>query len=260
MKVLFLPEYPEREFYTIIPIFMRLGWFATQDPDDDFRFAMCWQDRTWVEADPVLLEVAQSKPVLNLNCLDISKRRVERAFFEVFGRSSFVDPLVFHGRAVCKSNENARGGHLVDLPVETPEGGCVYQALIDSAKDGAMIEYRVPVVLGRIPVVYEERKDLPVDRIKTRKQSARLRDVEEVFEQAEVAALRTFCARMGLDFGELDVLRSNDDGQIYVLDVNKTPGGFGIFNRVNWEGAQRLEAIERLSQAFKAGIERRLSL
>ena len=122
-----------------------------------------------------------------------------------------------------------------------------------------MIEYRVPVVLGDIPVVYEEHKDIPVERIKTRKQSARLREGDEVFEKHEITDLLRFCARMGLDFGELDVLRRNEDGLIFVLDVNKTPGGFGIFNRVNWKAEQRREAIERLSDALRDGIERRLA-
>lgn len=258
MKVLFLPDYPEREFYTIIPIFMRLGWFATQDPGDEFAFAICWQDSTFVESGPVLLEVARKVPVLNLGCRDISKRRVERVFSETFGRTTFVDPLTFQGRAVCKYDENARGGDIVQLPVAAPKAGRVYQTLIDSSSDGEMVEFRVPVILGNIPVVYEERKDVPVDSIKTRKRSARLRPPRDVFEETERADLLAFCARMGLDFGELDVLRSNTDGQLYVLDVNKTPGGFGIFNRVNWTRDQRAEAIEILSRTFADGIERRL--
>jgi len=260
MKVLFLPEYPDREFYTIIPIFMRLGWFATQDPEDYFDFAMCWQDRTWVDPVPALLEAAREKPVLNLHCTDISKCCVEGAFSEIFGRTTFVDPLTFAGRAVCKHDENARGGRIVELPLAAPEADRVYQRLIDSTEGNHMLEFRVPFILGDIPVVYEERKDIPVDAVKTRKRSVRLRSPGDVFEASELTALCEFCKRMGLDFGELDVLRSNADGMLYVLDVNKTPGGFGIFNYVNWEPAQRLEAIERLSQSFKAGIERLLGV
>lgn len=258
MKVLFRPDHPEREFYTIIPIFMRLGWFATRDHADDFAFAMCWKDATWVEPEPLLHEIARTKPVLNLACTDISKQRVEQEFDAVFGRTTFVDPLQFRGTAVCKHNENARGGSVVQLPVEKPQAGHVYQRLIDTVTDDYMLEYRVPFILDQFPVVYEERKDIPVDTIKTRKRSVRLRNPKDVFDEGELAALSRFCGRMGLDFGELDVLRSIADGQVYVLDVNKTPGGFGIFNRVNWERDQRLEAIERLAEAFEAGVQRYL--
>lgn len=30
---------------------------------------------------------------------------------------------------------------------------------------------------------------------------------------------------IGLDFGELDIIRDNADGGIYIIDVNKTPWG-----------------------------------
>ncbi|HKJ16030.1 MAG TPA: hypothetical protein VJ984_01610 [Xanthomonadales bacterium] len=258
MRALFLPDYPDREFYTIIPIFMRLGWFATQDPDDEFDFAICWQDQTWVKPDEHLLQIAGRKPVLNLRCLDISKRRVEKEFIRAFGRSSFVDPLSFSGRAVCKFDENALGGEIVDLPIVESEEGRVYQMLIDSSQDGAMLEYRVPIILGDIPVVYLEQKDLPVNAIKTRKRSVALDSPGAIFSSKEVQAIRAMCHGMGLDFGELDVLRSNADGALYVLDVNKTPGGFGIMNRVNWRHEQRLEAIARLADSLASGIQRAL--
>lgn len=35
---------------------------------------------------------------------------------------------------------------------------------------------------------------------------------------------------MGLDYGELDILRNNLDGRIYVVDVNKTLWGPPQFN------------------------------
>jgi len=97
MNVLFLPDYPEKEFYTIVAIFMRLGYFATQDPEMPFDFAMSWQDVTWQDRIEALELCARSKPVVNLDCRDISKRRVEREFSRVFGYSSFIDPGVIRG-------------------------------------------------------------------------------------------------------------------------------------------------------------------
>lgn len=44
-----------------------------------------------------------------------------------------------------------------------------------------------------------------------------------MFADAEQGALLEFCARIGLDYGELDVLRDNDSGTIYVVDANRTP-------------------------------------
>jgi len=258
MNVLFLPDYPDKEFYTIVALFMRLGWFATQDPDADFDFAWAWQDKTWMDQDKALAHISATHPVLNLRCTDISKRRVELEFHHVFRRTTFVDPAQYKGRAVEKFDENARGGRVVELPLEDEEDRFVYQQLIDSSEDGLMVEYRVPVILGEIPLVYRERKALPRQHIKTAKQSIDILGCGEAFSDAERSDILAFCECMGLDFGELDILRSNDDGEIYILDANKTPGGFGMFNKVKWRPEQRHQAIDRLAAALDEGVQRRL--
>ena len=260
MNVLFLPEYPDKEFYTIVAIFMRLGYFATRDPNAPHDFAMSWQDVTWQEPNPVLERIARTLPVVNLRCRDISKRRVESVFSRVFGYSSFIDPTVSHGRCVKKFDRNASGGYVVETPVEPGEddGEFVFQKLLDSSQGTFMVEYRVPVVFGCIPVVYTEYKEIPSDRIKTRKQGIELTETSEVFSAGEIRGILEFCDRLGLDFGELDIIRANDDGRIYIIDANKTPGGFGMFNKVNWAPEQRQQAIERLAAAFNRGIRERI--
>lgn len=260
MNVLFLPDYPDKEFYTIVAIFMRLGYFATRDPDDPHDFAMSWQDATWQEPNPTLELLARTLPVVNLRCRDISKRRVESAFSSVFGYSSFIDPAVTHGKGVKKFDRNASGGYVIELPVEPGENDAdfVYQKLLDSSQGECMVEYRVPIVLGRIPVVYIEYKDLPSDRIKTHKRRIELAEIDEVFSAGEIRRIFEFCEAIGLDFGELDIIRANDDGRIYIIDANKTPGGFGMFNKVNWTAKQRQQAIERLAAAFDQGIRERI--
>jgi len=262
MNVLILPEYPDKEFYTIVAIFMRLGYFATQDPDATYDFALSWQDVTWQDSCGALERAARRVPVVNLKCRDISKRRVELEFSRVFGYSSFIDPSSTRGKGVKKHDRNACGGFVVDLPVESGNGGeakeFVFQKFLDSSREESMIEYRVPVVLGRIPVVYEEYKDLPVRRIKTRKQKIELTEAEQVFTETEIAQILAFCIGIGLDFGELDIIRANEDGRLYIIDANKTPGGFGMFNKVNWVHEQRQRAIERLATSFDRGIRERI--
>ena len=48
---------------------------------------------------------------------------------------------------------------------------------------------------------------------------------DTLFTQSEVERLNEFCSRIGLDYGELDVVRDSGSKQIFVLDVNKTPLG-----------------------------------
>jgi len=262
MNVLFLPDYPDKEFYTIVAIFMRLGYFATQDPDMPFDFAMSWQDVTWQDRNDQLEQSARTRPVVNLGCRDISKRRVEREFARVFGYSSFVDPGVVSGRAVKKYDRNASGGFVVQLPIDKAtdkdNAEFVFQKFLDSSQGDCMIEYRVPVVIGQIPVVYTEYKDIPCDQIKTQKQKIELTEAGDVFRVDELTKILEFCRGIGLDFGELDIIRANDDGRIYIIDANKTPGGFGLFNKVNWTRDARLQAIERLAEAFDSGIREKI--
>lgn len=53
----------------------------------------------------------------------------------------------------------------------------------------------------------------------------------DIFSAAELAQLLDFGARIGLEYGELDVLRDRDSGRIYVVDVNRTPYGPGSVGR-----------------------------
>ncbi|MCG8456792.1 MAG: hypothetical protein MI919_10975 [Holophagales bacterium] len=258
MKALFHPTHPEKEQYSAIAIFGHLGYTATLDPEADFDFAFAWSDTTWVEPLPVLEEIARSRPVVNLRCRDISKRRVETEFRRVFGYGSFVDPLSHRGTCARKYDENALGGSLIQCPIDQVEEGFVYQKHIDSTRDGFTLEFRVPVIFGTLPLVYLARKITPTGNLRAGKDSIRAVETAEVFERHEVDRILRFCAGMGLDFGELDVMRANDDGRLYVLDANKTPTGMGILNRNKWRPSERREVIRCLSEAFDGAIRRRL--
>ena len=52
---------------------------------------------------------------------------------------------------------------------------------------------------------------------------------------------------MGMDYGELDILRDNDNGKIYIVDANKTPG----FNFDGCSESDKTIIIRRLTAAFK---------
>lgn len=258
MKVLFQPDYPDKEFYTIVPIFGHLGYFATLDPTDSFDFAFAWRDSTWVQPSPTLEAIGAAKPVLNLRCLDISKRLVETRFREVFGYSSFVDPLRFRGPCVAKHNENAIGGSIVECPISSPDPALVHQRWIDARQGDRILEYRLPVVMGLIPMVYVQQKEIPRERIKTATRAVHIAETRDMLAPEEIRQILEFCDALGLDFGELDLLRAKEDGAIYILDANKTPGGLGMCNRMNWEAQERRGAIERLADAFDFGIGERL--
>ena len=60
---------------------------------------------------------------------------------------------------------------------------------------------------------------------------------------------------MKVEYAELDVLRNRDNGKIYVVDVNDTPGAPPGHRRLSegidvFEQGGRQEAVEKLAVAF----------
>lgn len=165
-------------------------------------------------------------PVINANCIDVSKEHVDRTFAEVFGYDIRVDPRVHSGPCVRKSNENAlHDVMIIACPIPNVETGYVYQRLIDSAVDNGLVEQiRVPVFGELIPLVYRKLRD-ERDRFANRALIAHCCETLEVLTAKEVRLILTFCRKLGLDYGELDVLRDRNEGRIYVVDANPTPWG-----------------------------------
>jgi hypothetical protein len=143
---------------------------------------------------------------------------------QVFGYSAEIDPTNHKGMCLRKSEENsAHDGRILQCPTE-PEPGYVYQRLIDTQIGHEVEELRVLKVGSRVPLVYRLRRDL-ADRFLDKNNSVVSLDPATVFTDEELARLVATSDAIGLDVGELDVLRDNADGRIYLIDVNKTPGG-----------------------------------
>ena len=165
-------------------------------------------------------------PVSNLRCVDISKQHVERVHRQVFGYGCHVDPRTHRGPCVCKSDQNAaHDGTIIQCPIESVDARFVYQRVIDNtSSDGMALDIRVPVFGSTIPFCYLKRRPLG-QRFSNENSAVDLCDVGKLLKADEVERLLQFCDAIGLDYGELDVLRDNGDGRIYVVDVNNTPDG-----------------------------------
>lgn len=167
---------------------------------------------------------------LNGRCTDISKTHVDRVFGEVFGYATEIDPTKFSGRAVMKPEENcAAVGVMIDMPVKPADVSPdhIYQKLVDNTiGDGLVREYRVTVILGEITdVVRQDRLEEGrlIGRGAGGARGSQVMTAEEAFSADEIARILTFCDRLGLDFGELDILPDRAKGRLYILDANKTP-------------------------------------
>lgn len=281
-QVLFFPEFPGRAWY-VAPKYLRYcGILATpfmrprtweasgpllrrfllkRDRASRERgityIIFCFEDNTRSQVDPQsYLRSRDRFPVnlhlLNHRCNDISKSRVDAVHRDIFGYGLAVDPLVFKGNMVEKSDLNGRHDGVIVLGPLKPEevkAGSVYQRLIDTESSGEVTDLRVAVFGTTLALVY--RKTRPArDRFSNTNTRATILPAAEVFSEPERLLIARFAGAMGLDAGELDILRDRDSQHLYVVDVNKTvsgpPNHLGI--------RDTLRAIGLLGQSFQAAI------
>jgi hypothetical protein len=225
--ILFFPERPPRSFVTY-KLCALLGHAMTMNPKNGFTVAFKRKDTTIFDQ-TLLQEIPRIKSnIVNAGSIDISKQAVAKAFADVFGYPLEVDPTQHHGRIVEKSDTNAtHDGRIIQGPISADRvrAGYVYQRVIDNAseKKGLMLDYRVPIHGDQIPLVYLKYRPMEM-RFSNENAFVRLQDPGAVFSQVERDRLLDVAGRMGLDYGEFDVLRDTDE-RIYVVDVSNTPAG-----------------------------------
>jgi hypothetical protein len=103
--------------------------------------------------------------------------------------------------------------------------GCVYQIPINTKRsDGFREELRVPVFNGEIVLVMKKIK--PDNDPFIYSGRGFIDEVDACLSADEQALVCRFCREFALDYGELDILRNQDDGPIYIIDVNNTPSSY----------------------------------
>lgn len=198
-------------------------------------------------------------PVLNRHCTDISKTHVGEVFERAFGYALAIDPTTYAGRIVEKSDANYKhDGRILEGPITAGElrEGRVYQRLVETVADGLATDLRTPIYAGQVPLVYEKRRPAEA-RFNDKNPIVNVRETTDVYSADELAALSRFAEGMGLDYGELDVLRDKADGRIYVVDVANTPAGpsHGFTKPVARAAVARLagEFAQLVQQTLEAG-------
>lgn len=246
----FTPERPLM-VYSVWRICRELGLRVTDRPASDCVVALSWEDVT-VNRPPAMAPPLVRHRLVNMRCVDIRKSKVEAASIAVFGYGLAVDPRTYVGPCVRKSEENGvHDGTLIEGPRE-PEPGYIYQQLVDNVVDGDWVMVlRVPVVGRRIPFVY-----LNYRRVRerfTRLDHQEVHSTASVLTGQEIERLLDFCELIGLEFGDLDVLRDRRDGRLHVVDANKTPANAPA-NVSFWLGARASRLLARaFDQEFLAG-------
>ena len=212
---------PLAGMYTIWKTCMLLGLRITTDDKQPPDVAIYREDTT-TSAPP-----ADLPNLINGRCTDIGKDAVERTFADIFGYPLAIDTTQHTGCYVHKSRLNfAHDGSIRYGPIDVLESDCVYERLIENVVDDGwqVLDMRAAIVGTQIPLVFLLYRSI-ADRFGTDSTSCMVVRPDTVFSQSEQRDIIALAQAMGLDFGELDILRDNDDGRIYIVDVNKTPVG-----------------------------------
>lgn len=239
------PDFPSKRT-TIFKIADALNFRLTNKLIKNADIIIYFQDIT--HGDPGVLHSIKDKVVLNIGCTDISKNKVDAVHLQVFGYNTFIDPTKHSGIAVRKSDTNAlHDGEIIDCPIEKVDPSSVYQLLLDNVLDeNYVVDYRVPVIGGQIPLVYKKFKEHRV-RFTNEVHHASMHETNDVFSKDEQAKIVQFAKAMHVDFCEFDILR-HSDGRIFIIDVNKTP--YGPPAGLN----ESSQAVQRLTEAFQSAF------
>ncbi len=227
-KILCYPDLPGpgSVFYKLC---LHQGYRLTNDPAARYDAAIKWRDATYSPNGAILQEIADERRVVNVNLTDISKGHVGEVFGDVFGYELAVDPQTFEGPLLRKSEENAaHDGVIMEGPIQSPAPReYAYQRLVNNIVEDRAVDLRVPIFDSHIPFVRVKYR--PVEkRFDHAGQSQVDDDVQppqNVLSSEEQRLILEMCRRIGLDYGELDVVRDQDTRRIYVVDVNGTPTG-----------------------------------
>jgi hypothetical protein len=225
-RIVFYPHFPTRK--SAIDRACRYAGFAmSNNPRRRADILVKWTGSDgWSEHIPEL-EV-RGREVVNGNLRSIGKQHCMNVFEEVFEVPFEIDPTTHYGPAIRKSDGNARHDAVIlDCPIRSAEvvAGQVYQRYIDTIRpDGLMEELRVVVVGSKavLTFVKHRRPDRWFDALENDRVA--LLSPDALFSSMELDNLHRFSEDLGLDYGEMDVLRDRD-GQIFVTDVNPTPFG-----------------------------------
>lgn len=242
-SVAFTPDKP-RPWYFIWPVLAAAGARIVDDParaDIVFQF-----DDTTVTNNPVPDNLRAHVKLVNFGCRDVSKSIVAQSWQAVSGYDLAVDPATHHGPMVEKSEKNAaHDGRVIEGPVAAHPDK-TYQRLIDNEIAGGLVEdLRACIVGGRPVVVFRKRRPLE-RRFLNENVEVLLDRPENCYSADEIEMISAFAARMGMDWGGVDVLRDRHTGQIFIVDANKTDMGPPVALGLG----DKLKATRRMAMAF----------
>jgi hypothetical protein len=234
------PEFPSRNS-TIYKISRRLKFNLVTQPFPNTELGIHFHDATINSP----LEQNHPFPIINKEIYDISKIKIDEVHLEIFGYNTIVNPLTHIGSCVVKSNENAlHDGQIIRCPIQQTEKNKIYQIIIDNQEQELFVDYRICVMKSDIVIAYKKYKTREL-RFTNDTCAASILDIQFIPEIIQNYIV-SFTKKMQSDFCEIDVLKDNNTGKWYIIDLNKTPYG----PPASLSKSDKKKAVEILSNGF----------
>lgn len=176
---------------------------------------------------PKLRQNGKKIRLINLFLVDTAKDFIAKAFEKHFGYGYHIDPTKYNGYCLSKHNGNGtKSCFFLKCPINATDifKDHSYQKIIDytdKQDPDILYELRVPIVGGIIPFVLFKTRNRGL-RFTSKNRSIQIVNPLKYLTEQECHKITTYCRYIGLELGEIDILRSHEDGKIYIIDVNNT--------------------------------------
>lgn len=175
-----------------------------------------------------MFDFSKNLRFINFFLKDTSKDFVAKSMEEHFGYSFKINPRTFNGYCIAKHNGNGtKSCFFLKCPINADEifhDHC-YQKIINyssKSDSGTLYELRVPIFRNMIPFTFFKTRNKGL-RFTSKNKSMDIVPAKAHLSEQECQDIIMYCRKIGLEYGEIDILRSDDDGKIYIIDVNNTP-------------------------------------
>jgi len=165
---------------------------------------------------------------LNFFLKDTSKDFVAKSMEEHFGYTFKINPNTFNGYCIAKHNGNGtKSCFFLKCPINADEvfhDHC-YQKIINyssKSDSSTLYELRIPIFKNIIPFAFFKKRNKGL-RFTSKNKLMEIVPATAHLSEQECQDIIMYCKKIGLEYGEIDILRSDEDGKIYIIDVNNTP-------------------------------------
>lgn len=240
-KILFYPTIVN-EGYKVFLYCKELGIEITNNINDQFNFVFfnhVSHGDSLHPKDKIIDNLKSQFKTFNTDCNNVRKSYVAKIHKEVFGYNADVD----NGFDIIRKSE-LQSAKKEAFVTEVKDDGYHYMKFINTYDKNNYHTLRIPYFNGNIPIIVDIIRNDPLRRDhKTDILNTIL--PEDCFTFSELDFIYQFCREFGLDYGELDILRENESGKIYIIDVNDKPG-IGILNESDAVRKIFIEAFKQM--------------